>query len=79
MSLARLDYGQRVYVLRDESNAPIGIWGTVVRLRRADDGAWVRLDERHERCPFPANDPTRGTNVLTCPANCSSVAPLAGG
>jgi hypothetical protein len=74
MSVASLECGQRVYVLRDESEVPIGIWGTVVRLRRSDDGAWVRLDRRHERCPFPADDATRGTNILTCPENCSSVA-----
>lgn len=73
--LARLDAGQRVYVVLDESSEAIGQWGTVVRLRRGDNGAWVKLDARHERCPFPADDATRRTNVLTYPACCSSVAP----
>lgn len=75
MSLARLDCGQRVYVLRDESEMPIGIWGTVVRLCRTDECAWVRLDQRHERCPFPADDATRAMNIKTHPAHCASVAP----
>lgn len=74
MSVARLDVGQRVYVLRDESYGAILLWGTVVRLRFAG-GAWVRLDRRHERCPFPADDETRSTWVLTYADCCSSVEP----
>ena len=73
--LARLDLGQRVYVIRDESDGAIGEWGNVVRLRRSDEGAWVRLDKRHDRCPFPADDESRSTYVLTYPECCSSVAP----
>jgi len=78
MSLARLDLGQRVYVLRDESNGAIAAWGTVTRLRRSDAGAWVKLDTRHERCPFPPDDATRSTHVLTYPELCSSVAEAGG-
>jgi hypothetical protein len=71
--LRRLDVGQRVFVLADEGDSWIGIWGTVRRLRRLDDGAWVELDRRHEFCPFPASDPTRSKHVLTYPNRCSSV------
>ena len=78
MSVARLDVGQRVYVLRDESDGEIGEWGTVVRLQRLADGAWVNLDKRHERCPFPAHD-ARGSYVLTYAEHCSSFVPNAGG
>lgn len=77
MSVARLLFNQRVYVHRDEFNMPIGLWGTVVRERYQDDGAWVRLDERHERCPFPADDASRCAWLLTYPEYCSSVAPAA--
>lgn len=72
---ARLDVGQRVFVVRDSHGAPIGRWGNVTRRRWAKDGAWVRLDERHERCAFPDDDPDRRTWVLTEPEYCSSVEP----
>jgi hypothetical protein len=43
--------------------------GTVARLRRADDGAWVRLDARGPDPwhPFPPDDATRSCYVLTYP------------
>lgn len=66
--------GQRVYVLRDDSGGTIERWGTIVRLRRQDDGAWVRLDTRHERCPFPLGD-RRDCDIIAYPDDCSSTEP----
>lgn len=46
--------------------------GVVVRLRMADQGAWVALDVRHEDedlHPFEADD-SRGRHVLTFPEWC---------
>lgn len=42
--------------------------GTVVRVRRGDNGAWVRLDERgpEELHAFPVDD-SRALHVLTYP------------
>lgn len=43
--------------------------GTVVRMRRSDNGAWVALDKRIDYvCPFPADD-SRATHVLVFPEN----------
>lgn len=75
MSVARLDGGQRVHVLRDEDGEAVGAWGNVVRLCWGKSQAWVRLDERHARCPFPLDDHSRATWILTSPEHCSSVAP----
>jgi len=50
-----------------------GLMGTVKRLRRADDGAWVELDDRSKIAdvhPFPEDDATRGKHVLTYPEWC---------
>lgn len=49
--------------------------GTVRRIRTNDGGAWVHMDDRlggeYEKLhPFPANDPTRATSVLTYPEYC---------
>jgi hypothetical protein len=73
MSIARLLAGQRVYVLRDESGVPVGVWGNVVRECYGKALAWVRLDEPHARCPFPDSD-ARATWILTLPEHCSSLA-----
>jgi len=75
VSVSRLKLGQRVYVVSDEAGAPVGAWGNVARecFRRAL--AWVRLDARHERCPFPADNECRATWILTVPEHCSSVEP----
>lgn len=74
--LARLDLGQRMYVVRDENGAAVGAWGTVARLRYSDrHHAWIRLDMRHERCSFPADDASRSTWLLTYAAYCTSVEP----
>jgi hypothetical protein len=48
--------------------------GTVVRLRRNDDGAWVSLYERNPNDsvhPFPVGD-SRATHVLTYPEHCEA-------
>lgn len=78
MSVARLDVGQRVYVLRDWAGDPVGAWGAVVRQRWGKPGAWVRLDVRHTRCPFPPDAEDRATWILTSPDRCSSFAPAPG-
>jgi hypothetical protein len=66
-----------VFVLRDEFDGAVGAWGTVARKLWGRPGAWVRLDERHERCsyPFPTTDESRATWILTSPERCSSFAP----
>ena len=64
--LARFSNGLRVYVRQDAYGNDVGRNGTVARLRRADDAAWVRLDERVDHCPFPASD-DRGTDILAFP------------
>ena len=54
--------------------------GSVARMRRADRGAWVRLDKRHPVegvHPFPVDDDTRSTNVLTYPEHCTAAAAMA--
>lgn len=72
MSVARFDNGQRVFVRVNHLGETVELWGTVCRLRRADEGAWIDLDERHACCPFPEDDP-RGKQVMAYPEGCSSV------
>lgn len=71
MTLKRFMPGQRVFVARDFEGHEIGALGTVRRLRKADDGAWIALDVRHERCPFPAAE-SRGTHIMAYPADCEA-------
>ncbi len=73
--MRRFHLNQRVIVRRDARDHELGgAPGTVTRLRRADDAAWVRLDVRHENVaahPFPADDYAgRGTHVLAWPEDC---------
>jgi hypothetical protein len=71
--MKRFWLGQRVVVARSR-DVVVNSVGTVYRLRRADDGAWIALDARcaDERVhPFQADDP-RGTHVLAYPEDCSS-------
>lgn len=64
---------QRVLVLRDAHGEPVNIAGSIARLQRADNGAWIRLDERHPSCPFPEDDPhDRGTHLLAYPEDCKA-------
>lgn len=61
-----LDHGKHVFL----GGAP----GTVVRLRRSDDQAWVELDERSAvpgAHPFPESDRRRGRHVLVEPSGCT--------
>lgn len=69
--------GQRVQI----NKGPLeGLCGTVRRLRRADDGAWVECDERplpqfaiddHATFPFPLNDEHgRGKHTMVYPEDC---------
>jgi hypothetical protein len=76
--MERFQHGQRVkvrtvtdecIVLPDEPD------GHVYRLRRADDGAWVRLDRRSDVPgvhPFPEDD-TRGRDVLVYQEDCCPI------
>lgn len=68
--MRRFSTAQRVFVVQDGAGHPIGLAGTVRRLRRGDDGAWVELDERHERCPFPADDERRSRHLVVYPEDC---------
>jgi hypothetical protein len=64
--------GQRVVSVRGNGELD-GARGTVVRLRRCDDGAWIRLDRRpvENCCCFPAIDPHgRGNDVVLYPEDC---------
>lgn len=64
--------GQRVKVLRNEKGIAVGAVGTVKRLRRNDNGAWVELDRRHKNeavHPFPKGD-DRARHVLAYPEDC---------
>ncbi len=74
-AVTRFRDGQRVLVMSiDEVPGRIPpTEGTVVRLRRGDDGAWVALDQRLDvpgAHPFPAED-QRGRHVLVYPENCA--------
>lgn len=78
--LERFRLGKRVHVLlalnqEDGDGWNVRAQGTVVRLRYADLGAWVRLDHRAEGLPvhpFPADDEGgRGADVLTYPEWCT--------
>lgn len=74
--MKRLTQGQRVIVRAcgDHESIPLpgNPAGTVVRLRRQDYGAWIRLDARtdvEDAHPFPADD-DRWCNVLAYPEDC---------
>lgn len=65
--------GQRVKVW-DKEHPLFGIAGEVVRLRIADDGAWVKMDEIPADVTryFPADDEHgRGNHFLLYPDECS--------
>lgn len=78
----RFSVGQRVIVhtaSNTHSGEPIAtimVPGTVQRTRRKDDGAWIRLDARHEDArvhPFPADDEhDRGRDVFAFPEDCEA-------
>ena len=73
--MIRFRVGQRVLVRQCASGHVLGgIPGTVYRPRRADDAAWIDLDERAAVLgahPFPEDDPFgRGRHVLAWPEDC---------
>jgi hypothetical protein len=68
--MRRFATAQRVFVIVDHAGNRIDRAGTVRRLRRSDDGAWVELDERHECCPFPADDASRDKWIQAYPEDC---------
>jgi hypothetical protein len=73
--MRRLSLHQRVIVHRTAYGFAVGgIAGTVTRLRRADDAAWVQLDHRHDNPEvhsFPADDDAgRSTHVVAWPEDC---------
>lgn len=74
---------QRVLVT-DTDHPLVGMFGTVARLRRCDECAWVRMDSRplgaKECFPFLADDPSgRGTHTLLHPDQCEPSAKATGG
>jgi hypothetical protein len=68
---------QRIVVTHPD-NPLVGHVGTVMRLRRADGGAWVRMDDPvpADRRVFPGDD-DRANNVLLFPEDCE-LAPATG-
>lgn len=70
--MKRFKDGQRVLVNLDHEGTKVEITGTVCRLRRADDGAWINLDSRHKRCPFPESDP-RSNHIMAYPEDCMAL------
>lgn len=77
--MIRFSLHERVRV--DDSQSPLhGKTGTVVRLRHADTGAWVNMDDAlpDERRSFPADDPHgRANHVLLYPEDCVPAPPTA--
>lgn len=68
--MRRFENSQRVKVLEGLLEGKIGV---VVRLRMADNGAWVEMDEDipESMRSFPAND-SRGKHVLLYPEDCEA-------
>lgn len=76
-TLERFTLYRRVCVHVIEGKNLGGVNGTVVRMRRCDDGAWIALDTRlgaplDRVHPFPADD-SRATHVLAFPEDCSEL------
>ena len=73
----RFKNNQRVWVRREcHRGLDVHVMGTVVRLRRADNCAWIALDrlaDNPECHPFPAAD-SRGKHVLASPDDCEALA-----
>lgn len=71
--MKRFKLGQRVLVFETKFGGPIRpIAGTVVRLRHADNGAWIELDEHvgDAHHPFPVGD-RRERHTMAYPGTCS--------
>lgn len=74
--MKRFRLGQRVRVTAQEC-ALCGKVGTVERLRRSDNGAWVTMDEAldDDMRVFPATDP-RADHILLYPTECEEFIPM---
>lgn len=74
--MKRFENAQRVLVKHEaDRGLAVNAIGTVARLRRGDDGAWIALDERHATPgvhPFPPDD-SRATHVMAFPEDCEAV------
>jgi len=74
--MKRFRNGQHVRVHRTVDGVELGpASGSVVRLRRNDDWAWVSLDARSTAPgahPFEASD-HRSTHVLASPQDCEKL------
>lgn len=68
--------GQRITVTA-EAHPLLGQSGSVKRLRMADDGAWVKFDNRIPAdWPFPEGD-TRSNDAVIYPEECVPASPPA--
>lgn len=68
--MKRFRYRQRVRVVRGE---PLGGKGTVVRLKIADDGAWVKMDTLRDNLRvFPIGD-DRQNHIELFPEMCEEL------
>lgn len=77
--MKRFSNGQRV-VVTDSAHELHGVSGTVVRLRHADDAAWVQMDAHplSAKCLFPFGDDEgdpRQNNAMLWPNECAAVQP----
>lgn len=69
--LKKFTNSMRVEVKEHDDPAMVGMLGTVVRLRQADNGAWVRMNIRldSDDFPFPEGD-SRSHHTLLYPDQC---------
>ena len=69
--LSRFSNNLRIKIVEHDNPEMVGLYGNVVRLRHADDGAWVRMDERIDcnNFPFPSGDP-RSHHTMLYPEQC---------
>lgn len=72
--LRRFTNGQRVVVVNPTNVVMDNKTGTVVRLRMADNAAWVNMDEELPVAlqSFPSGDP-RSRHVLLWPDECEEI------
>jgi hypothetical protein len=66
-----VELGQRVRITSESKDEMVGKLGTVVRLRRTDNGAWVNMDRDLPIAlrSFPEHDPRR-RHMLVYPDEC---------
>lgn len=72
--LTKFSNGLRVKIVEHENDHLIGECGNVVRLRHADDGAWVRMDGRLPCDDFPFSvDDSRSNHTMLYLEQCEKV------